>query len=69
MSVTILVVPTYFFFLIFSAILFYFAFCYTHCQGFLLAGLAAGMYSGLTYGLREARGSHDWVSRCASFSV
>ncbi|KAL8172154.1 hypothetical protein V2J09_023958 [Rumex salicifolius] len=23
-------------------------------------GLAAGMYSGLTYGLKEARGSHDW---------
>lgn len=26
------------------------------------AGLAAGMYSGLTYGLREARGAHDWVT-------
>jgi len=26
------------------------------------AGLAAGVYSGLTYGLREARGCHDWVS-------
>lgn len=25
------------------------------------AGLAAGMYSGLTYGLKEARGAHDWV--------
>ena len=24
-------------------------------------GLAAGVYSGLTYGLKEARGSHDWV--------
>ncbi|KAJ4833836.1 hypothetical protein Tsubulata_022443 [Turnera subulata] len=23
-------------------------------------GLAAGVYSGLTYGLREARGVHDW---------
>ncbi|KAI5650901.1 hypothetical protein M9H77_36906 [Catharanthus roseus] len=23
-------------------------------------GLAAGMYSGLTYGLKEARGVHDW---------
>ncbi|KAK7291701.1 hypothetical protein RIF29_07060 [Crotalaria pallida] len=23
-------------------------------------GLAAGIYSGLTYGLKEARGSHDW---------
>ena len=26
------------------------------------AGLAAGVNSGLTYGLREARGCHDWVS-------
>lgn len=25
------------------------------------AGLAAGLYSGLTYGLKEARGAHDWV--------
>ncbi|GKV31370.1 hypothetical protein SLEP1_g40065 [Rubroshorea leprosula] len=25
-------------------------------------GLAAGIYSGLTYGLKEARGAHDWVS-------
>ncbi|BBG93094.1 Mitochondrial import inner membrane translocase subunit Tim17/Tim22/Tim23 family protein, partial [Prunus dulcis] len=24
-------------------------------------GLAAGVYSGLTYGLTEARGAHDWV--------
>lgn len=24
--------------------------------------MAAGIYSGLTYGLREARGTHDWVS-------
>ncbi|CAM8986056.1 unnamed protein product [Rhodiola kirilowii] len=23
-------------------------------------GLAAGVYSGLTYGLKEARGTHDW---------
>ncbi|EXB55731.1 hypothetical protein L484_007726 [Morus notabilis] len=23
-------------------------------------GLAAGVYSGLTYGLKEARGAHDW---------
>ncbi|KAL9252666.1 Outer envelope pore protein 16-2, chloroplastic-like protein [Drosera capensis] len=23
-------------------------------------GLAAGIYSGLTYGLKEARGAHDW---------
>ncbi|KAL0367790.1 UNVERIFIED_CONTAM: Outer envelope pore protein 16-2, chloroplastic [Sesamum radiatum] len=26
----------------------------------LCAGLAAGVYSGLTYGLKEARGVHDW---------
>ncbi|PWA54789.1 CWC16 protein [Artemisia annua] len=26
-------------------------------------GLAAGMYSGLTYGLREARGVHDWEQK------
>lgn len=26
-----------------------------------ILGLAAGMYSGLTYGLKEARGTHDWV--------
>lgn len=25
------------------------------------AGLAAGLYSGLTYGMKEARGTHDWV--------
>ncbi|XP_054805358.1 outer envelope pore protein 16-2, chloroplastic-like isoform X2 [Prosopis cineraria] len=25
-----------------------------------LGGLAAGLYSGLTYGLKEARGVHDW---------
>lgn len=29
---------------------------------FFISGLAAGMYSGLTYGLKEARGVHDWVS-------
>ncbi|XP_044499278.1 outer envelope pore protein 16-2, chloroplastic-like isoform X2 [Mangifera indica] len=23
-------------------------------------GMAAGVYSGLTYGLKEARGAHDW---------
>ena len=27
------------------------------------AGLAAGMYSGLTYGLKEARGAYDWVTQ------
>ncbi|KAL4296924.1 hypothetical protein GQ457_12G005140 [Hibiscus cannabinus] len=26
----------------------------------LYTGLAAGLYSGITYGLREARGTHDW---------
>ncbi|XP_039050411.1 outer envelope pore protein 16-2, chloroplastic-like isoform X2 [Hibiscus syriacus] len=26
-------------------------------------GLAAGLYSGITYGLQEARGTHDWC-RC-----
>ncbi|KAH7858464.1 hypothetical protein Vadar_024097 [Vaccinium darrowii] len=26
-----------------------------------IPGLAAGMYSGLTYGLKEARGTHDWI--------
>ncbi|KAM0042017.1 hypothetical protein Hdeb2414_s0011g00373181 [Helianthus debilis subsp. tardiflorus] len=32
-----------------------------HSQSiFLVSGLAAGMYSGLTYGLKEARGVHDW---------
>ncbi|XP_058075941.1 outer envelope pore protein 16-2, chloroplastic isoform X2 [Magnolia sinica] len=25
-----------------------------------LKGLAAGLYSGITYGLQEARGAHDW---------
>ncbi|XP_023514076.1 outer envelope pore protein 16-2, chloroplastic-like isoform X3 [Cucurbita pepo subsp. pepo] len=28
-------------------------------------GLAAGVYSGLTYGLKEARGAHDWNSAIA----
>uniref|UniRef100_A0A9I9DPN2 Uncharacterized protein n=1 Tax=Cucumis melo TaxID=3656 RepID=A0A9I9DPN2_CUCME len=30
-------------------------------QGAVELGLAAGVYSGLTYGLKEARGAHDWV--------
>lgn len=30
-------------------------------QNVIGAGLAAGVYSGLTYGLTEARGVHDWV--------
>lgn len=30
---------------------------------FGMAGLAAGLYSGITYGMKEARGgAHDWVS-------
>ena len=29
---------------------------------FWAVGLAAGVYSGLTYGLKEARGAHDWVT-------
>lgn len=28
-----------------------------------MAGIAAGLYSGITYGMKEARGgAHDWVS-------
>lgn len=37
-------------------------------NGSYAVGLAAGMYSGLTYGLKEARGTHDWVS-CQSSSI
>lgn len=37
------------------------------CGNLNPAGLAAGVYSGLTYGLREARGSHDWVSPSIPF--
>ena len=45
--------------------------CISYSSGFIMLrissmncslGLAAGVYSGLTYGLREARGSNDWVS-------
>lgn len=32
-----------------------------HCC-FNDAGMAAGLYSGLTYGLKETRGVHDWVN-------
>jgi len=32
-------------------------------------GLAAGMYSGLTYGLREARGSHDWKNSAVAGAI
>ncbi|XP_020276293.1 LOW QUALITY PROTEIN: outer envelope pore protein 16-2, chloroplastic [Asparagus officinalis] len=40
--------------------------CY---QWLFLAGLAAGMYSGLTYGLREARGSHDWKNSAVAGAI
>jgi hypothetical protein len=33
-----------------------------HWNMFCAVGLAAGVYSGLTYGLKEARGAHDWVN-------
>ncbi|CAI9291959.1 unnamed protein product [Lactuca saligna] len=32
-------------------------------------GLAAGMYSGLTYGLKEARGVHDWKSSAVAGAI
>ncbi|CAL9082727.1 outer envelope pore protein 16-2, chloroplastic-like [Musa acuminata AAA Group] len=32
-------------------------------------GMAAGMYSGLTYGLKEARGSHDWKSSAVAGAI
>ncbi|EEF43067.1 outer envelope pore protein 16-2, chloroplastic [Ricinus communis] len=32
-------------------------------------GLAAGVYSGLTYGLREARGAHDWKNSAVAGAV
>ncbi|XP_020520323.1 outer envelope pore protein 16-2, chloroplastic isoform X1 [Amborella trichopoda] len=32
-------------------------------------GLAAGMYSGITYGLKEARGSHDWKNSAIAGAV
>ncbi|KAL2534663.1 Outer envelope pore protein 16-2 [Abeliophyllum distichum] len=32
-------------------------------------GLAAGMYSGLTYGLKEARGVHDWKNRALAGAI
>ncbi|XP_043807154.1 outer envelope pore protein 16-2, chloroplastic isoform X2 [Manihot esculenta] len=32
-------------------------------------GLAAGMYSGLTYGLREARGAHDWKNSAVAGAI
>ncbi|KAI9084280.1 hypothetical protein K1719_033787 [Acacia pycnantha] len=32
-------------------------------------GLAAGMYSGLTYGLKEARGAHDWTNSAVAGAI
>ncbi|XP_019180539.1 PREDICTED: outer envelope pore protein 16-2, chloroplastic-like isoform X1 [Ipomoea nil] len=32
-------------------------------------GFAAGMYSGLTYGLKEARGVHDWKNSALAGAV
>ncbi|XP_044487638.1 outer envelope pore protein 16-2, chloroplastic isoform X1 [Mangifera indica] len=32
-------------------------------------GLAAGVYSGLTYGLKEARGAHDWKNSAMAGAI
>ncbi|KAL6626292.1 hypothetical protein ACP70R_030018 [Stipagrostis hirtigluma subsp. patula] len=32
-------------------------------------GLAAGVYSGITYGLREARGCHDWKNSAVAGAI
>lgn len=32
-------------------------------------GLTAGIYSGVTYGLQEARGSHDWTNSAIAGAV
>ncbi|XP_057419743.1 outer envelope pore protein 16-2, chloroplastic-like [Lotus japonicus] len=32
-------------------------------------GLAAGLYSGLTYGLKEARGAHDWKNSAVAGAI
>nr|AAV84280.1 dehydration up-regulated putative membrane pore protein [Xerophyta humilis] len=32
-------------------------------------GLAAGVYSGLTYGLKEARGTHDWKNSAIAGAI
>ncbi|KAJ0968190.1 hypothetical protein J5N97_025107 [Dioscorea zingiberensis] len=34
-----------------------------------LQGLAVGMYSGLTYGLKEAHGSHDWKNSVVAGAI
>ncbi|KAK9992131.1 hypothetical protein SO802_027116 [Lithocarpus litseifolius] len=36
---------------------------------FSTVGLAAGVYSGLTYGLKEARGSHDWKNSAVAGAI
>ncbi|KAK4388395.1 Outer envelope pore protein 16-2, chloroplastic [Sesamum angolense] len=33
------------------------------------AGMAAGVYSGLTYGLKEARGVHDWKNSALAGAI
>lgn len=35
----------------------------------MIAGLAAGMHSGLTYGLAEVRGIHDWKNSALAGAV
>ncbi|OAY67646.1 Outer envelope pore protein 16-2, chloroplastic [Ananas comosus] len=32
-------------------------------------GMAAGVYSGLTYGLREVRGTHDWKNSAVAGAI
>ncbi|QCE13338.1 outer envelope pore protein 16-2, chloroplastic [Vigna unguiculata] len=32
-------------------------------------GVAAGLYSGLTYGLKEARGAHDWKNSAVAGAI
>ncbi|KAL6193669.1 hypothetical protein ACLB2K_034753 [Fragaria x ananassa] len=32
-------------------------------------GLAAGVYSGITYGLKEARGAHDWKNSAVAGAI
>ncbi|KAJ7955202.1 Outer envelope pore protein 16-2, chloroplastic [Quillaja saponaria] len=34
-----------------------------------IAGLAAGIYSGLTYGLKEACGAHDWKNSAVAGAI
>ncbi|OAY69749.1 Outer envelope pore protein 16-2, chloroplastic [Ananas comosus] len=39
------------------------------CYLSLYAGMAAGVYSGLTYGLREVRGTHDWKNSAVAGAI